>query len=474
MKLPEQIFRAYDIRGIVGENLTGSIVERIGLGFGTLMAREGRRSVAVGHDVRASSPALCAALDAGLRRAGMDVTDLGEVPTPLLYYAVAKLELDGGVMVTGSHNPIEYNGLKLCRGVWPIWGEEIQKLRTLAEVAAPAVRQGGSAKRDIFPEYRRELSGKFRIRRGLRVAIDCGNGTAGPVILPLLADFGCDVRALYAEPDGTFPNHLPDPEVPEYMEDLSRAVRAGGAEIAFGFDGDSDRVGLIDENGVKKSADHLLLVLARYLLEKEPGGKVIMDVKCSDFLLKDIASRGGKPILWKTGHSIIKEKLREERAMLAGELSGHICVARDYYGFDDAFYAALLLLHILSERGGRTSDLFADIPETFYTPEVKVGVEEGEKFGVMAELVERYRRRFGGDRVQLIDGVRTTWADGWALIRASNTTANLTVRIEGRTKEALRRIAGEVLESLAAYPVDASALSAWAEGTPPTGPARHQ
>ena len=462
IELPQHIFRAYDIRGIVGEDLTEEIVERIGLGYGTLMAREGRSRIAVGHDIRESSPVLAAALTRGICAAGMNVTRIGTVPTPVLYYSIAHLGLDGGIMVTGSHNPIQYNGLKICRHIWPIWGEEILKLRTIAAAAEPAASPGAVTETDVLPAYHEELVGKFQIQKGLRVAIDCGNGTAGPVIVPLLEAFGAEILPLYIEPDGTFPNHLPDPEVPEYTEDLCQLVKSQGAAIGFGFDGDSDRVGVIDERGEKKSADHVLLAMARYLLKDAPGATVIMDVKCSDFLLKDIAARGGRPIMWKTGHSLIKEKMRSEGAILGGELSGHICVARDYYGFDDAFYAALLTLHILSASGGTLSDLFADIPQTFYTPEVKVGVSEDDKFRVVDELVTYYKRKLGNDRVNAIDGVRATWDDGWALVRASNTTANLTVRIEGKTEEARKRIAGVVLGSLESHPVDVGKLTGWA------------
>ncbi len=462
MQLPEHIFRAYDIRGIIGDNLNEEIVQRIGLGFGTLMRQEGRKTIAIGHDVRETSPIFAAALADGVTSAGLDVVMLGQCATPMLYYSAAKLDdVDGGVMVTGSHNPINYNGLKLCRGVWPIWGEEIIKLRAIAETAEDATVKGTIREHDIFPEYRDELISKFSIRKGMKIAIDCGNGTAGPVIIPIFEALGVEVEALYAEPDGTFPNHLPDPEVPEYMKNLCDLVKSSSAEIGLGFDGDSDRVGVIDEHGVKRSADHLLLAMARYLLEKVPGGKIIFDVKCSDFLLEDIARRGGKPILWKTGHSIMKEKLREEKAILAGELSGHICVAHEYYGFDDAFYAALLTLQILSDKECTLGELLSDIPETFYTPEVKLPVAEEAKFGIVEALVAHYRKLLGSDRVIDIDGVRATWDDGWALLRASNTTANLTARVEGRTPEALKRISGILLESLRDHPVDASKLESF-------------
>ncbi len=464
MLLPEHIFRAYDIRGIVEKDLTHDTVRRIGLGFGTMLRGDGGRTVAVGHDVRASSAPFAEAVTEGLRDAGIDVVHVGEVPTPLLYYATAHFELDGGIMVTGSHNPIEYNGLKITRGIWPIWGEEIGRLRLVAERAEPVSERGSLEEREIIPTYIAEQEQRFRSIAGMRVAIDCGNGTAGPIALPLFAAVGVEVDALYAEPDATFPNHLPDPEVPQYMKALCDKVAAGNYACGFGFDGDSDRVGLIDETGRKRSADHLVLAFARHLLEKLGKGTVIFDVKCSDYLYTDIARRGGTPILWKTGHSIIKEKMREERAILAGELSGHICVAHDYYGFDDAFYAALLTLEIMAEKNATCSSLFADIPETFSTPEVKIPVSEATKFGVVTALQDSFRRAFGTDRVNTIDGVRVTWEDGWMLIRASNTTANLTVRVEGRTPEALTRIVAVVREALSPHPVQLEPLLEYEQG----------
>ena len=456
--LPERIFRAYDIRGIVDEDLTNDIVYRIGLGYGTMLRGEGRKTIAVGHDVRASSAPFAASVAEGLRDAGMDVTHVGEVPTPLLYFATAKFELDGGIMITGSHNPIEYNGLKITRGIWPIWGEEITKLRLIAERAVPVAEKGSLEQREIIPLYLAELKEKFQFPAGTKIAIDCGNGTAGPVAIPLFEALGVEVDALYPEPDATFPNHLPDPEVPKYMQDLCDKVAGDGFAAGFGFDGDSDRVGVIDETGTKRSADHLVLIFARYLLDKLGKGTIIFDVKCSDYLYTDIAKRGGTPILWKTGHSIIKEKMREENAILAGELSGHICVMHDYYGFDDAFYAACLTLKIMTETGKTCSELFADIPETFYTPEVKIPVTEEAKFAVVAALQDHFKRELGGDRANTIDGVRGTWDDGWMLVRASNTTANLTVRVEGRTPEALTRISRTVMAALKEHPVDVSAL----------------
>lgn len=458
MGLPEGIFRAYDIRGIIDQDLNTQVVRQIALGLGHILAGEGRKAVAVGHDIRSSSPGFAEAACDGLRDAGLDVVSVGEVPTPLLYWSVQHLGLDGGLMVTGSHNPIDYNGLKITRDIWPIWGEGIQRLKSVAERSEPVETRGSIHQQEIISQYISELVGNFSFPPGLKVAIDCGNGTAGPVALPLFEALGIEVDALYPEPDGTFPNHLPDPEVPKYMEALCTTVAEGNFACGFGFDGDSDRVGVIDEQGTKRSADHVLLAFARYLLEKVPGGTIIFDVKCSDFLFTDIAKRGGKPIMWKTGHSIIKEKMQEENAILAGELSGHICVAHKYYGFDDAFYAALLVLKIMAEKSIPCSQLFEGIPETFSTPEVKIPVSEEAKFGVVVSLQDQFRRDLGNDRVNTIDGVRATWEDGWMLIRASNTTANLTVRIEGHTPEAMKRIGAEVRTALESQPVDGAPL----------------
>ena len=307
-------------------------------------------------------------------------------------------------------------------------------------------------------EYLDSRVDRFSFPPGLKVAIDCGNGTAGPVIIPLFERLGIEVDALYAEPDGTFPNHLPDPEVPKYMKALCEKVAAGDYACGFGFDGDSDRVGLIDENGRKISADLLLLAFARHLLEEVPGGKIIFDVKCSDDIEPAIVAAGGEPILSKTGHSIIKEKMRETGAILAGELSGHICVNHKGDGFDDAFFAALLTLEIMSHKKCQCSDLFADIPKKVSTPEVKIPVAETDKFGVVDHLVETFRSDPKGGKMVDLDGVRLSFADGWMLIRASNTTANLTARIEGQDHDALIRIGKIVEDSLADQPVDLTAL----------------
>ena len=457
--LPQGIFRTYDIRGIVGEDLSEQIVEQIGLGLGVHLQSEGARSIAVGHDIRSSSAPFARSVRVGIQKSGLDVIEVGEVPTPLLYWAVEHLGADGGVMITGSHNPVEYNGLKITRGLMPIWGDELQTLRRTAMTAQESESPGAVSEASILEPYIESRVRRFKLPTGMKVAIDCGNGTAGPVAIPLFERLGIEVDALYADPDGTFPNHLPDPEVPRYMKALCDMVADGDYVCGFGFDGDSDRVGVIDEAGKQRSADHLLLVFARHLLSQVPGGKVIYDVKCSDYIKDGIEAAGGIPILSKTGHSIIKEKMKETGAILAGELSGHICVKHRGDGFDDAFFAALLTLEIIATNGGSCSDLFRDIPEMVYTPEIKIAVAEQDKAKVMKSIEQDFADNSrGGDLIDL-DGVRLSFDDGWMLIRASNTTANLTVRIEGKTTNALKRIGNIVRESLSDHPVDLEHLN---------------
>ena len=458
MNLPQQIFRTYDIRGIVGEDLNEAIVEQIGLGLGTLLASEGATTVVVGHDIRSSSAPFAASIRDGVLKSGLDVIEVGQVATPLLYWAVQHLGADGGVMITGSHNPVEYNGLKITRGVMPIWGEELQELRKIAIGSCAVDTPGQASCSDVLGPYIENRARRFQLPEGIKVAIDCGNGTAGPVAIPLFERLGIEVDALYPEPDGTFPNHLPDPEVPRYMKKLCEMVSEGDYACGFGFDGDSDRVGLIDETGRKRSADHLLLAFARHLLEQVPGGKIIYDVKCSDYVEDGIRAAGGEPILCKTGHSIIKERMKETGAILAGELSGHICVKHGGDGFDDAFFAALLTLEIMATRGCNCSDLFEGIPEMVATPEVKIPVKEEDKFQIVEDLLKMFGQDSKGGKLVVLDGVRLSFADGWLLIRASNTTANLTVRVEGVDETARDRIGGLVRDALSNHPVELANL----------------
>ena len=456
--LPAGIFRTYDIRGIVGKDLTEEIVEQIGLGLGSHLGSEGAGVIVVGHDIRSSSGPFAASVRDGILKSGLDVIEVGEVPTPLLYWAVQHLGADGGVMITGSHNPIEYNGLKITRGVMPIWGDELQLLRQVSMNSTASENTGSVTQSQILNPYIENRAQRFRLDHGFKVAIDCGNGTAGPVAIPLFERLGIQVDALYADPDGSFPNHLPDPEVPKYMKALCDMVSEGDYACGFGFDGDSDRVGVIDENGVKRSADHLLLAFARHLLAQVPGGKILYDVKCSDYVKDGIEAAAGQAILCKTGHSIIKEKMKETGAILAGELSGHICVKHNGDGFDDAFFAALLTLESMAANNIPCSQLFEGIPEMVFTPEVKVAIDEARKFQVMDALIADFRADDRGGLLIDLDGVRLSFPDGWMLIRASNTTANLTVRVEGTDRNSLQRIGKIVATALENQQVDTDQL----------------
>jgi phosphomannomutase/phosphoglucomutase len=448
------VFRHYDIRGLVGKDLTPEVVEAVGRSFGSTIAegspRPGRKVVAVGRDVRESSGSFAAAFARGLIAAGVDAIDVGVVPTPVLYFSIFHWEADGGAMITGSHNPVTYNGIKLCEGKWPIYGDRIQALRERIVEGRLASGQGTIERREVLPAYLAQLKSKFPHRLNARVVVDAGNGTAGPLFPAVLRELGCTVEELYCEPDGTFPNHLPDPEVPANVADLIRRVQSTGADAGLAFDGDADRVGLIDEAGEKVASDRLLLLFAKHLLERCPGAKVVYDVKCSEILESEIRAAGGIPIMWKTGHSLIKKKMREEGAILAGELSGHICVAKDYFGFDDAFFAALLALEIRRARGRPLGALLGEFPRTCTTHEIKVSCPDGEKFRVIDELLVRARSQ--GGRVIDLDGARIVGPDGWALVRASNTTPNLTIRIESRDPAGLERVAQRTEELLQAFP----------------------
>ena len=443
------IFRQYDIRGHVGEDLTDETVELIARGIGTYLARSGVTSVALGRDVRLSSPGFARAATRGFVATGLHVVDVGIVPTPVLYYAIEKLGAGGGLMITGSHNPVEYNGLKICKGSLAIYGEEIQTIRRLVEAGDFESGNGSAEEKDILATYEAELGGAFHFARRFKVVVDCGNGVMGPVVPRILRAFGHEVNELYCEPDGRFPNHLPDPEVPAYMADLMRTVTSTGADLGLGFDGDGDRVGLIDETGRKISADWLVAVFARDLLDRYPGGKVRYDVKCSDFLDGFIRRHGGEPVMGRTGHSILKQDMKEMDAILGGELSGHIVFGRDWHLIDDSLYSALEVMALMEKSDCKCSGLFQEIPETFSTAEIKVPVPESEKFGVVDRLTADFKKR--GFDVVTIDGARVKTPDGWGLVRASNTTANLTVRLEAATPDGLETLKDLFLEVLGAY-----------------------
>ena len=439
--LPEHIFRKYDIRGIVGEELDTSVAEAVGKAYGSELRRRsavGRPRVVVGEDNRPSSPALGTALVQGLTAVGCDVIQLGTVPTPVSYFSEYRLQADGAVQVTGSHNPAEYNGIKMTMAGASMHGAAIQGLLRRIRGAEFTVGRGRTESRDVLPDYVDDLAARFTLARPVKVVVDCGNGTGSVVAVDLLEAVGAKVIPLYCDSDGTFPNHHPDPTVDEYVQDLIGSVRTHGAELGIGFDGDADRIGVVDDRGGIVRGDLLLLLFGLDLLRRQgPGETLVFDVKCSQVVPEVFAEAGGVPVMWKTGHSLIKEKMRKTGARIAGELSGHICFSDDYMGFDDALYAACRLLELLSASTRPLSRLVDDFPKYVSTPELRIEVEEEEKF----ELVERARGHFSsGYEVVAVDGVRVLFGDGWGLVRASNTQPVIVARYEARSRERLRTI----------------------------------
>jgi phosphomannomutase / phosphoglucomutase len=448
MTLSDHIFREYDIRGVVTEDLAGDVPLWIGAAFASeLRDRHGGReglTVVVGHDNRPSSPILADKVVEGLRSAGVDVTFIATVPTPLLYWAVRHFGADGGIQITGSHNPPEYNGFKMVVGEKSFYGEAIQALKGRIVGRSFARGDGRLEERDIRSAYLDDVVGRFRLPRPVKVVVDCGNGSASLVAVELLERVGAHVVPLYCESDGTFPNHHPDPTVDEYIQDLIERVRAEGAEAGIGFDGDADRIGVVDENGDIVRGDILLLLFAMDVIDRRGAGqKVIFDVKSSQALPEVLASRGAEPIMWKTGHSLIKEKMKEVGAPVAGELSGHICFADDYYGFDDALYAACRLVDLLARADRPLSALVGAFPRYRSTPEIRVEVPEERKFGIVERAVEAFSR---DHEVIAVDGARVLFDGGWGLLRASNTQPVLVLRYEARTDEQLAVIR-EAMES---------------------------
>ena len=454
-EIAPHIFRQYDIRGIVGEDLDTGVAERVGRAYATVVREttgSDAPSVVVGEDNRPSSPELADALMHGLAQAGARVTHLGTVPTPIVYWAEKVLETDGGVQITGSHNPSEWNGIKMSAQGRSLYGDAIQDLRTRIESGALATGEGSRERRDVLDDYVADITGRFEIPRPVRVAVDCGNGSGSIVAVRLLEAIGAEVTALFCESDGTFPNHHPDPTVDEYLEDLMREVKSGRAECGIAFDGDADRIGVVDENGQVVRGDILLLLFGLDLLQRlGKGQKLVFDVKCSQVLPEVFEKHGGVPIMWKTGHSLMKEKMREEGASLAGELSGHICFADDYYGFDDALYDACRVIDLLARSERYLSQMVAELPSYVSTPEIRIEVDERRKFDIVREAQEHFRERY---QVIDVDGARVLFGDGWGLLRASNTQPVLVARYEARTEERLQEIRGEIEDFLRAQGVD--------------------
>jgi len=445
MAIAAGIFRQYDIRGIVGKDLTEEAARAIGHAYAhNLAAHEISGAVVVSRDNRPSGPALRDALTDGLTGAGVDVIDAGVVPTPLNYWALHHLPVVGGIQITGSHNPPEYNGFKLSRGSASMHGDEIQRLYAMTQSpVAAAARRGTVREEAIIDRYIDDVVQRVgRLSRPIRAVYDCGNG-AGALVAPRLFEkLGLQGRGLFCESDGTFPNHHPDPTVPENLEDIIRAVKADGAEIGIAFDGDADRIGVVDGNGNIIWGDRILILYARDVLARTGKGQsIIFDVKCSQALPDAVEKAGGKPIMWKTGHSLIKDKMKEEHAPVAGEMSGHMFFTEGFYGHDDALYGAARLLRILADSGKTVAEMLADVPDYVSTPELRIDVEEEKKFDLVARALEHFRSKHN---VSDVDGVRVLFGDGWGLIRASNTQPIIVARYEAQTPERLREIRGEM------------------------------
>ncbi len=437
-KLSPTIFREYDIRGTVDEDLTETAVNLVGKALGTRVREAGGRRVAVGRDCRLSGPRFARAMLEGLTSTGVDVYDLGTVPTPLTYFAAHTLDVQGICMITGSHNPPEYNGLKVGLGSATFHGQEIQALRTLAESGRFATGAGTVTPLEIVKPYQEYVKQNLRCGpRRLQVVIDAGNGTGGVVAVPIFKALGFDVVPLFLEMDGNFPNHHPDPTVEKNLEALRRKVLEVGADLGVAYDGDADRVGAVDEKGRVLWGDQLMILFSRALLKEEPGAAVVGEVKCSMTLYDDIARHGGRPIMWKAGHSLIKAKMKEEKALLAGEMSGHIFFAHRWFGFDDGIYSSARLLELLTHTDRPLSTLLSDVPRTYSTPELRVDCPEDKKFAVVRAAQEWFRTRY--DAVT-VDGVRVVFPDGWGLVRASNTQPLLVLRFEATTPERLAEI----------------------------------
>lgn len=442
--LPDpSIFRAYDIRGLVDTQLTSATVELLGRIIGTKIraaAQNAQQAVAVAGDGRLSTPALKSALLAGLTKVGMDVLDIGQVPTPLLYFATRVLPTPSGIMITGSHNPPEYNGLKIVVEQTALDEDGIadlyQCIKDGTQIADGQV-QGQVKQTNLHTTYIDHVSKDIRLRRALKIVVDCGNGVAGETAPQLFNTLGCQVTPLYCEIDGRFPNHHPDPAVPANLADLSHKVCQTGADLGIAFDGDGDRLGIVTNKGRIIAADRLLMLFSKDLLKHHPGAVIIHDVKCTRHLGKLIEAHGGQPILWQTGHSHLKAKIRETGALLGGEYSGHICFADRWYGFDDALYSAARLLEILADTSTSADELFLALPEDVSTPELKIHTTEDAKFSIIEALKQQC---FSGGTVNTIDGIRVDYPDGWGLIRASNTSPTLTLRFEAENMAALNRI----------------------------------
>jgi phosphomannomutase len=458
MQLSPSIFKAYDIRGIVPSTLDEQVAEALGRAFGTIALQQGEQVVAVGRDGRLSGPGLSAALVRGLLAVGVDVIDVGMVTTPMLYFAASTL-CTSGIQVTGSHNPKDYNGFKMVMAGKAIYGEDIQALRRMMEAGSwiETAKRGQVRNINVFAPYRDRIVSDVKLARPIKIVVDCGNGVAGASAPAIFRALGCEVIELFSEVDGTFPNHHPDPSKPENLRDLIAKLKETGAELGLAFDGDGDRLGLVTQGGNNIYPDRQMMLFARDVLSRVPGATILFDVKCTQRLAPAIREAGGQPLMYKTGHSLIKAKMKEIGAPLGGEMSGHIFFKERWYGFDDGTYAGARLLEILSRHADPSAVLDA-LPTSHSTPELNVKCNEGEPHRLVEQLVQR--ARFDGAELSTIDGLRVDWPDGFGLIRASNTTPVLVLRFEGQTSEALHRIERDMLALLRQVKPDAAIAEA--------------
>jgi phosphomannomutase / phosphoglucomutase len=451
MEFNPNIFREYDIRGIAGKDLDEEKMERMGLAYCSFLRSKKHRTIVVGRDGRLSSKSYSRALIDGIVAGGLNVIDIGEVPSPVLYYALNVLDVDGGFMLTASHNPGNYNGLKIAVGHLTIFGEQIQKFRKVVESGnfKTTSKPVTITRMDLAPRYEKRILRDIKLKRPLKVVVDAGNGVGGVVAVPLFEAMGCEVIPLYCDVDGTFPNHHPDPTKKENLKALIRTVKKHKADVGIGFDGDVDRIGGCDDQGNMLSGDRLLALFARQILKEKPGATIIGEVKCSRNMYQDIEKHGGTPLMWRTGHSHIKAAMIDHKAQLAGEMSGHIFFKHRWYGFDDAIYSAARLLEIVAAGKKPLSAHLATIPEWPITPEIEIDCPDNRKFDVVKEATHYFQKELGLD-VVTIDGARVEFPDGWGLLRASNTSPKLIMRMEAETparlKEIRKLIESKVLE----------------------------
>ncbi len=458
MQISASIFKAYDIRGVVPSTLDAEVAEALGKAFGSAARAAGEKAVAVGRDGRLSGPSLSEALIKGLVATGIEVIDIGAVTTPMLYFAAHTL-CTSGIQVTGSHNPKDYNGFKMVLGGRAIYGDEIQGLRKVMEAGSAKLAPGGSVRKvDVTEAYTKRIAGDIKLARPLKIVVDSGNGIAGASAPAILRAIGCEVTELFSEVDGNFPNHHPDPSKPENLKDLIAALKAGDAELGLAFDGDGDRLGIVTKDGNNIFPDRQMMLFAQDVLSRVPGGTIVYDVKCSQRLAPAIEAAGGKPMIFKTGHSLIKAKMKEIDSPLGGEMSGHIFFKERWFGFDDGTYAGCRLLEILS-KSPNASDVLNALPTSFSTPELNVKCAEGEPHSVVEQLVKTAKFAAPAE-VSTIDGLRVDWPDGFGLIRASNTTPVLVLRFEGQTDAALKRIENEMLTLLKSVKPEATLAEA--------------